>query len=61
MGETSVILEAIDNEQTLLSLYSTIDGAGRVVGGMEAKSSATKCPRVAPAEGHSGNEGQLGE
>lgn len=36
MGETSVILEGIENEQASLSLYSTIHGAGRVMGRMEA-------------------------
>jgi tRNA-splicing ligase RtcB (3'-phosphate/5'-hydroxy nucleic acid ligase) len=37
MGETSVILEGVENEQSSLSLYSTIHGAGRVMGRMEAK------------------------
>jgi len=36
MGETSVILEGIENNQAWLSLYSTIHGAGRVMGRMEA-------------------------
>jgi tRNA-splicing ligase RtcB len=40
MGETSVILEGIENHQALLSLYSTIHGAGRVMGRMEAKESS---------------------
>ena len=37
MGETSVILEGIKNEQASLLLYSTIHGAGRVMGRMEAE------------------------
>jgi tRNA-splicing ligase RtcB (3'-phosphate/5'-hydroxy nucleic acid ligase) len=37
MGEVSVILEGVENEQASLSLYSTIHGAGRVMGRMEAK------------------------
>ena len=36
MGETSVILEGIQNEQAKHSLYSTVHGAGRVMGRMEA-------------------------
>ncbi len=42
MGETSVILEGIENEQASLSLYSTIHGAGRVMGRMEAKGKGDK-------------------
>jgi tRNA-splicing ligase RtcB len=37
MGETSVILEGVENESAKYSLYSTIHGAGRVMGRMEAK------------------------
>jgi len=37
MGETSVILEGVENGQASLSLYSTIHGAGRVMGRMQAK------------------------
>jgi tRNA-splicing ligase RtcB len=37
MGETSVILEGIENEEAKHSLYSTVHGAGRVMGRMEAK------------------------
>jgi tRNA-splicing ligase RtcB (3'-phosphate/5'-hydroxy nucleic acid ligase) len=36
MGETSVILEGIANEEAKHSLYSTVHGAGRVMGRMEA-------------------------
>lgn len=36
MGEISVILEGIDSEDSKASLYSTIHGAGRVMGRMEA-------------------------
>jgi tRNA-splicing ligase RtcB len=37
MGETSVILEGVENDEAKLSLYSTVHGAGRVMGRMEAK------------------------
>jgi tRNA-splicing ligase RtcB (3'-phosphate/5'-hydroxy nucleic acid ligase) len=36
MGETSVILEGIENDDAKHSLYSTVHGAGRVMGRMEA-------------------------
>jgi tRNA-splicing ligase RtcB len=42
MGETSVILEGIETEHASLSLYSTIHGAGRVMGRMEAKGKRNK-------------------
>jgi tRNA-splicing ligase RtcB len=37
MGDTSVIVEGIANEWAAASLYSTVHGAGRVMGRMEAK------------------------
>jgi tRNA-splicing ligase RtcB (3'-phosphate/5'-hydroxy nucleic acid ligase) len=37
MGEQSVILEGVENEDAKYSLYSTVHGAGRVMGRMEAK------------------------
>jgi tRNA-splicing ligase RtcB (3'-phosphate/5'-hydroxy nucleic acid ligase) len=37
MGETSVILEGVENDSAKHSLYSTVHGAGRVMGRMEAK------------------------
>lgn len=37
MGETSVILEGIATEEAKHSLYSTVHGAGRVMGRMEAR------------------------
>lgn len=37
MGENSVIIEGIENEFGSLSLYSTVHGAGRVMGRMQAK------------------------
>jgi tRNA-splicing ligase RtcB len=37
MGETSVILEGIENDEAKHSLYSTVHGAGRVMGRMEAR------------------------
>ena len=36
MGEQSVILEGVENEDAKFSLYSTVHGAGRVMGRMEA-------------------------
>jgi tRNA-splicing ligase RtcB len=37
MGEASVILEGVESEEAQHSLYSTIHGAGRVMGRREAK------------------------
>jgi tRNA-splicing ligase RtcB len=37
MGENSVILQGIENDSAKHSLYSTVHGAGRVMGRMEAK------------------------
>jgi len=37
MGEQSVILEGVENENSKYSLYSTVHGAGRTMGRMEAK------------------------
>lgn len=37
MGEQSVILEGVENESAKYSLYSTVHGAGRRMGRMEAK------------------------
>jgi len=37
MGDISVIVEGIENEWAAASLYSTVQGAGRVMGRMEAK------------------------
>jgi tRNA-splicing ligase RtcB len=37
MGEKSVILEGVENASAKHSLYSTVHGAGRVMGRMEAK------------------------
>jgi len=42
MGETSVILEGVENESANHSLYSTVHGAGRVMGRMEAKGKIDK-------------------
>jgi len=42
MGETSVILEGIENDEAKYSLYSTVHGAGRVMGRMEAKGKVDK-------------------
>jgi len=37
MGDISVIVEGIENQWAAASLYSTVHGAGRVMGRMEAK------------------------
>jgi tRNA-splicing ligase RtcB (3'-phosphate/5'-hydroxy nucleic acid ligase) len=37
MGDISVIIEGVENEWAAQSLYSTVHGAGRVMGRMEAK------------------------
>jgi tRNA-splicing ligase RtcB len=37
MGDSSVILEGVENELGTHTLYSTVHGAGRVMGRMEAK------------------------
>ncbi len=37
MGDISVIIEGLENMNSVYSLYSTIHGAGRVMGRMEAK------------------------
>jgi len=37
MGDISVIVEGVENEWAAESLYSTVHGAGRVMGRMEAK------------------------
>jgi len=42
MGDMSVIIEGIENEEAKYSLYSTVHGAGRVMGRMEAKGKIAK-------------------
>lgn len=42
MGEISVIIEGVESDQGKHSLYSTIHGAGRVMGRMEAKGKRDK-------------------
>lgn len=42
MGDISVIIEGIENTDAAYSLYSTIHGAGRVMGRMEAKGKPPK-------------------
>jgi len=42
MGETSVILEGAENKAARHSLYSTVHGAGRVMGRLEAKGKVDK-------------------
>jgi tRNA-splicing ligase RtcB (3'-phosphate/5'-hydroxy nucleic acid ligase) len=37
MGEISVIIEGVENDHAAESLYSTVHGAGRIMGRMEAK------------------------
>jgi tRNA-splicing ligase RtcB len=42
MGETSVILEGAESDEAKYSMYSTVHGAGRVMGRMEAKGKVDK-------------------
>mgnify|MGYP000978255061 CR=1 FL=1 len=42
MGENSVIVRGLEHEDHKLSLYSTVHGAGRVMGRMEAKGKIDK-------------------
>jgi tRNA-splicing ligase RtcB len=42
MGEQSVILEGVENENAKYSLYSTVHGAGRAIGRMMAKGTVDK-------------------
>lgn len=42
MGDISVILEGIDSQESKEALYSTIHGAGRAMGRMEAKGKRSK-------------------
>jgi tRNA-splicing ligase RtcB len=42
MGEQSVILEGVESELGAQSLYSTVHGAGRIMGRMEAKGKVDK-------------------
>ena len=63
MGEKSVILEGVENESAKHSLYSTVHGAGRVMGRMEAKGKTDrKTGEVATArESVTGNDEGMGE
>ncbi|HUQ94999.1 MAG TPA: RtcB family protein [Bryobacteraceae bacterium] len=42
MGDISVIIEGVENDLNQYSLYSTVHGAGRVLGRMEAKGKINK-------------------
>lgn len=68
MGEKSVILEGVENENAKFSLYSTVHGAGRVMGRMEAAGkwkvtrrwvcqNIRKCDYSAPKGGYFKEEG----
>ena len=48
MGEISVIVEGVENELAGQSLYSTVHGAGRVMGRMQAKGKYKKGRCVRP-------------
>jgi tRNA-splicing ligase RtcB len=59
MGEISVIIEGVQNDTALQSLYSTVHGAGRVMGRMEAKGKVDRktgevrrAPKVTPEMMH---------
>ncbi len=42
MGDDAVILEGVESERSAQSLYSTVHGAGRLFGRMEAKGKRNK-------------------
>jgi len=42
MGDDAVILQGVENEKSAASLYSTVHGAGRICGRMEAKGKRNK-------------------
>jgi tRNA-splicing ligase RtcB len=42
MGDNAVIIEGVESEKSAASLYSTIHGAGRLVGRMDAKGKRNK-------------------
>jgi tRNA-splicing ligase RtcB len=42
MGDDAVIVEGIDSDEAKASLYSTVHGAGRMFGRMEAKRRFTR-------------------
>jgi tRNA-splicing ligase RtcB len=46
MGEISVIIEGVENAHASESMYSTIHGAGRVMGRMQAKGKVSKSGEV---------------
>jgi tRNA-splicing ligase RtcB len=54
MGDNAVILEGVDSEQSKRSLYSTVHGAGRVMGRMEAKGKMLKNLQTGEREWHPG-------
>ena len=51
MGEISVILEGVDSEDSKLSLYSTVHGAGRVMGRKQATGVVDRKTGVVKREG----------
>ncbi|MCP5112465.1 MAG: RtcB family protein, partial [bacterium] len=50
MGEISVIVEGVENEAATHSLYSTVHGAGRVMGRIEAKGKYRKGECIRPGK-----------
>jgi tRNA-splicing ligase RtcB len=50
MGDISVIVEGVEHDQAGESLYSTIHGAGRVMGRLEAKGKWKKGECVRPGK-----------
>lgn len=48
MGDISVIIEGVENDDAKYSLYSTVHGAGRVMGRMEAKGKPARPGRWQP-------------
>jgi len=63
MGEISLILKGVENESAAESLYSTVHGAGRVLGRLQAKGTFDRKDRRCQVRraGHPGDDGRLGQ
>jgi len=61
MGDVSVILEGVEHALGNETLYSTVHGAGRVMGRMEAKGKYNKTGEcVRAGQGHAGDDAGMG-
>ncbi len=62
MGDISVIIEGVENAFASQSMYSTVHGAGRVMGRMEAKGKVDrKTGVIAAGKGDTGNDARVGD